>query len=69
MLYADRSAKLADVTGDLPSAAGAAWVMRWTQLGLASLLDSGPATLTLWVGGPHYVTARADVTVPENPQR
>jgi len=55
------------MTSGLPSATGEAWAMRWTQLSSPSPLESGPATLTIWVGGPHYVTARAEATVAGPP--
>jgi hypothetical protein len=50
-----------------PSATGDAWAMRWTQLGSPSVVGSSPATLTVWVGGPHYVTARAEASVTTAP--
>lgn len=52
------------VTGET----GDAWAQRWSRMGSPSLVQSaGPVTLTLWVAGPHYVTARADTTIPGNP--
>jgi hypothetical protein len=62
-----RGARGTAMTGDLPSATGDAWAMRWTQLGSPSMLESGSATLTAWVGGPRYVTARSEATVTAGP--
>lgn len=55
------------MTSGLPSATGDAWAMRWTQMGGPVLPASGAATLTVWVGGPHYVTARAEATISSGP--
>jgi len=62
-----RGTNVTTMTGDLPTATGDAWAMRWTQLGSPSIVDPGPAELTIWVGGPHYVTARVTATVASGP--
>jgi hypothetical protein len=53
--------------GEVPSATGDAWAERWSQMGSPSMLAAGPATLTVWVGGPHYVTSRAEAIVAGGP--
>jgi hypothetical protein len=53
--------------GEVPSATGDAWAQRWTQMGSPPMLAAGPVMLTVWVGGPRYVTARAESVVAGGP--
>ena len=59
----------ASLFGDgFPGGTGDAWAERWSRSGSPSLFQNpGPVTLTVWVAGPYYVTARADTTIPGNP--
>jgi hypothetical protein len=49
--------------GEMPAGAGDAWAMRWAQSGATPLVQANPVTLKVWVGGPHYVTARAEAQI------
>lgn len=63
LVFTLRSAAGITEIGERPVVTGGAWAMRWTQLGSPSVVTTSPATLTVWVGGPHYVTARAEASV------
>ena len=53
------------MSSGVPGGTGNAWAQRWSRTGSPSLVDgTTPVTLTVWVAGPHYVTARADTTIP-----
>jgi hypothetical protein len=48
------------MVGELPIASTQnTWAMRWSSYGNPSLAAAAPITLAVWVGGSHYVTARA----------
>jgi hypothetical protein len=52
----------------VPGGTGDAWAQRWSRTGSPNLFqDTTPLTLTVWVAGPHYVTARAEITIPAGP--
>jgi hypothetical protein len=52
----------------IPGGTGDAWAQRWSGTGSPSMVQSAtPVTLTLWVGGPHYVTAQAKTTISTGP--
>lgn len=59
----------ASLFGDgFPGGTGDTWAERWSRSPSPSLFQSPePVTLTVWVAGPHYVTARADTTISGNP--
>ena len=47
-----------------PSITGDTWAVRWSQYGDPALArGTDPVMLTVWVGGPHYVTARAEARI------
>ena len=47
-----------------PSITGDIWAERWSQSGDPALARGTDAvTLSVWVGGPHYVTARAEARI------
>ena len=47
-----------------PSITGDIWAERWSQSGDPALArGTDPVTLSVWVGGPHYVTARAEARI------
>lgn len=39
------------------------WAMRWFSYASPLQGAAAPVTLTVWVGGPHYVTARAEAQI------
>jgi hypothetical protein len=41
------------------------WAMRWSSYGNPSHAAAAPITLTVWVGGSHYVTARAEARIAQ----
>jgi hypothetical protein len=52
------------MVGELPiTAIQNTWAMRWSSYGSPSPAAAVPITLTVWVGGPHYVTARAEALI------
>jgi hypothetical protein len=52
----------------IPGGTGDAWAQRLSRSTSPSIFHSGaPLTLTMWVGGPHYVTARAETTISATP--
>jgi hypothetical protein len=61
------NARFADAgqhTGGLDGGTGNAWAGRWDP----NLQQSrGPITVTVWVAGPNYVTAQAQVVVAAGP--
>jgi hypothetical protein len=47
-----------------PSITGDAWAVCWLQYGDPALArGTDPVTLSVWVSGPHYVTARAEARI------
>jgi hypothetical protein len=47
-----------------PSITGDTWAVRWSQYGDPALArGTDPVMLTVWVGGPHYVSARAEARI------
>jgi hypothetical protein len=56
------------MSSGIPGGTGDAWAQRWLQGGSPSMFQSTtPVTVTVWVGGPNYVTARAETTVSGSP--
>ena len=52
----------------VPGGTGDAWAQRWSRTGSPDLFQgTSPLTLSVWVAGPHYVTARAEITLPVSP--
>ena len=52
----------------VPGGTADAWAQRWSRTGSPNLFQgASPLTLTVWVAGPHYVTARAETTIPASP--
>ena len=51
--------------GEMPGGLRDALAMRWAQSGAPSLAQAIPVTLTVWVGGPRYVTARAQARISQ----
>jgi hypothetical protein len=47
-----------------PSITGDTWAVPWSQYGDPALArDTDPVTLSVWFGGPHFVTARAEARI------
>jgi hypothetical protein len=52
----------------VPGGTGDAWAQRWSRSGSPDLFQgTSPLTLVVWVAGPHYVTARPEITIPASP--
>jgi hypothetical protein len=67
LLFTIRGAAGVTEMGERPSFTGDVWAERWTQLGSPAAMATTPTSVTVWVGGPHYVTARAEASVPAMP--
>lgn len=49
--------------GELPTTTSDTWARRWAQYGSQNGLSGQGVTLSVWVAGPHYVTAHAEVSI------